>query len=93
MRGIINGQNVCFFRNGQPKLQHKKLQATHGTHAKNKDRPQLRMCFTLHSNECKVGKLKMELAETWKPLLPPYKSTRFRISEGHTLVITLVLFD
>jgi hypothetical protein len=58
MRGIINGQNVCFFRKGQHKLQQKKLQATQGTYANNKNRPQRLTCFTLHSSECEEG--------TWK---------------------------
>jgi hypothetical protein len=62
MRGIINGQNVCLFRNGYPQLQQKKLKATRGTHANYKNRPQ-HMCFTLHSNECKMDKLNTKLAE------------------------------
>jgi len=82
MRGIINGQNVRLFRNGQPELQQKKLQATHGTHANNKNRPQHIRYFTLYSNECKLGNLKMELAEKLKPLLSLCARTWFRISEG-----------
>jgi len=66
MRGIINGQNVCLFSNGQSQLQQKKLQASHGTHANNKNRPRHTRCFTLHSNECRVGNLKMQFAEKFK---------------------------
>jgi len=84
MRGIINGQNVCLFRNGQPQLLQKKLQATHGTHTNNKNRPEHVRCFTLHSNECKVGNLKTELTEKLKPLFSLCARICFRIPEGGT---------
>lgn len=84
MRGIINGQNVCLFRNGQPQLQQKKLQASRGTHANNKNRPRRIRCFTLHINECKVGNLKMQFAEKLKPLLSLYARTWFRLTERST---------